>query len=196
MNTKRAGAIQGDPLCGLCTRECIEVDKVFDACISRIGDLQFTVTLPNTDGVFPYTFISVNSNGTTQLSNLTITPNSENRNTVSYDATIPVTIQFVDSTGRTFSAPSSVTIHRDVPLRIPADSLTSYQIRVSSVLAGRIGSFSSPNQVTFRCCIVLLTKVVGKVDILVPSYGYAEYPECGGADVCDALSSLVIFPNT
>ena len=56
-NTKAAGRIYGNPLCGLCERVCIEVKKVFDGCITRIGNIPYTVALSNfTPGtVQPYT---------------------------------------------------------------------------------------------------------------------------------------------
>ena len=31
-NTKAAGRITGNPMCGLCERVCIEAKKIFDGC--------------------------------------------------------------------------------------------------------------------------------------------------------------------
>ena len=71
------GPINGNPMSGLCDRVCIQVKKVFDACVKQetiTGQtLALTSTVP-TDVVTPFTYISARNTTTRgEISNLIIT---------------------------------------------------------------------------------------------------------------------------
>lgn len=198
MNTKRAGAICGNPLNGLCERVCIEVNKVFDGCISKYSDVSFTVTPSDfsAGATPPYTFNSARSSGPSVISNFVSTPVDNRRSRIEMDVTFPITVFFTDANGNSGTASSSITMHRDIILRLPEDSVVPYTVTAYTNLVSQIGSFTSDNTVTFRCCIIQIIKVIVPVDILVPSYGYAEYPECTDyeGEICQGLLNTPIFP--
>lgn len=194
----KAGPINGNPLCGLNERVCINVRKIFDGCITRYQDRRFSLTFSTElplQGVAPYTYVSTRSSGMSQISNLIITPLGNNRNRIQMNVTMPVTVTYTDSTGATFTAPSSVTIARDVILNLPEDSLSPYSIEVATNLVSMLGEFEG-NTANIRACVVQIIRVIVSVDILVPSYGYCEYPSCEeySDEICQGLLGLPIFP--
>jgi len=198
MNTKRAGAICGNPLNGLCERVCIEVNKVFDGCLARFADVTYDATLTDfTEGTIPpFTFVSANSSGDSTITDFVATPIDNRRSRVQMNVTFPVTVSYTDANGVAGTATTSITINRDIILRLPSDSIVPYSIKVVTNLASTIGTFTSDNTVSFRACVIQIIKVIVEVDILVPSYGYAEYPSCVEyeGEVCENLFNTPIFP--
>ena len=199
MNTKRAGAICGNPLNGLRERVCIEVNKVFDGCITRFTDLTYSATLTDftPDTTPPYTFVSARSSGDSTISSIVTTPIDSRRSRVEMTVTIPITVSYTDANGREGTATSSVTVNRDIVLKLPSDSISPYSVKAVSNLVSTTGTFTDDDTISFRACIVQIVKVVVPVDILVPSYGYAEYPSCVEyeGEVCEGLFNAPIFPT-
>lgn len=197
-NTIRAGRITGNPLNGLCERVCIEVPVVYDGCIARSASVAFQLVLTDiTPGmIYPYSFVSAVGYGDATFENLTVTPQDGNRARIRGDVVIPVVVTFTDATGRVGTGRSSVSVHKDVILRIPTRSLVPYKITVTANLASEIGNFINETTVNILCCIVTVIKVVVISDILVPTYGYSVYPDCtdGSEDLCTALLNLPVFP--
>jgi len=198
MNTKRAGAICDNPLNGLCERVCIEVNKVFDGCITRYTDNTYTAILTDfTPGtVAPFTFVTARSSGESTISNFVATPIDSRRSRVQMNVTFPITVEYTDANGVAGTATSSITIARDVVLKLPSDSIMPYSIKVITNLVSTTGNFTSETSVSFRGCVVQIIKVIVTVDLLVPSYGYAEYPNCVDyeGEVCEGLLNTPIFP--
>lgn len=200
-NTKAAGRITGSPLCGLCERVCIEAKKISDGCIGRFGNVTFTVTLSDFTGgmTTPYTFERAVSSGSTTLENLTVTAIRGNRSRVAFDSFIPIIVYYTDAAGVTGTAKGTVTFSRDVVLTVPSDSVVPYSIEATTAISSNIGAFSSDYaSVTIICCIIQIVRVVTTVEILVPSYGYCEYPACENYadEVCEGVFARPIFPST
>ena len=198
-NTKAAGRITGNPMCGLCERVCIEAQKIFDGCVGRFGNVTFTVALSDFTGgtTTPYTFERAVSSGSTTLNNLTVTTIRGNRSRVAFDSVIPITVYYTDAAGVSGTAQGAVTFSRDVVLTIPSDSVMPYSIEATTALSSNIGAFSSDNaSVTITCCIIQTVRVIMTVELLVPSYGYCEYPSCENYadEVCEGIFARPIFP--
>ncbi|MCH5164365.1 MAG: hypothetical protein J1F36_05045 [Clostridiales bacterium] len=197
---QKAGPISGNPLCGLCERICVNVRKVFDGCITRYQDRRFSLTFAadlSLQGDPPYTYVEARSSGPSQISNLIVTPISDDRNRIQMNVTTPVTVTYRDSNGDTFTADTSVTIARDIVLNLPEDSLSPYTIEVATSLASNIGEFVGNNTVVITACVVQIIRVIVNVDVLIPSYGYCTYPSCEefSDEVCQGLFNLPIFPS-
>lgn len=197
----KVGLINGNPLKGLCYRMCVETKQIFDGCRTEYPNLTLNLTIGELTGATtpPLTFVSVENSGPVSISNTVITPteatngNSEYR--IDYDYTLPLIIRFVDATGLPGTASSSVTLHNTVNLRIPPQSLTPYSVDVWAALSGRIGTFNGTQSVSVQCCVILITKIVMIVDILIPSYGYCNYPECGSdSTICPGFANVNRFP--
>ena len=194
---QKAGTICGNPICGLSERICINVRKIFDGCITRYSDRTFTLAFDGElEGTAPFTFVEARSSGPSVVTDLVVTPLGRNRNRVQMVVTTPVTVTYTDSTGATFTATSTVSIPRDVILNLPEDSLSAYLIDVATNLVATIGEFDD-GTLTITACVVQIIRVIVNVDILVPSYGYCEYPSCDeyADEVCRELFNLPIFPT-
>ncbi len=194
---QKAGTICGNPLCGLNERICINVRKINDGCITRYQDRVFSLTFSEPlEGTAPFTYVETRSSGPSIVSDLIITPIEGRRNRIQMNVTTPVTVTYTDSTGATYAANSSVEIARDVILNLPEDSLSNYSIEVSTSIASTIGTFIG-DTIEIRACVVQIIRVVVVVDVLIPSYGYCEYPPCEeySDEICQALFNLPIFPT-
>jgi hypothetical protein len=197
---KYAGKITCNPLYGLCERVCIDVKRIYDGCVFRDPSDTFTLTLTNFSPAGttpPYTFVQVRSNGEpVTLSNLTVTAGTDERMRVTYVANIPVTVAFTDSAGVSGTATSVISLNRDILLKVPSDPFVPYAIEAAANVLGNIGTFISDNVVRVTCCVVLVTRVVVRDEILVPSYGECEYPQCrefSDSGICPGLSEVPSF---
>lgn len=196
-NTKRAGRINGNPLCGLCERVCIETKKVFDGCSYRISDTNFFVTLTSFSTVAPsYTFIEARSSGFTAVNNLVISPEVDGKNRATFIASVPITVYYIDANGVNGTANGVINIPRSVNLRLPSDALSPYEIEVATGLYANLGQFTSPSTVSISVCARQIVKVTATVQLLVPSYGYCEYPECSDdGQSCLGALERPLFPE-
>lgn len=196
--------ITGNPLNGLCEKVCIEVNKVFDACIRKTQEegvqLNLTITSP-TNPTYPLTYISTKSLGTTgnitslQIDRLQDRPNFAR---VQASITIPVEVLFVDANNVEGKGTSQVVVTQDVIMYVPEPSVIPYTVNSVVSLVSTLGSFTGANTLTISACITMILKVVMTVDLLIPSYGYCNIPPCQdySQEVCAGFFELPLFPNT
>ena len=197
------GQINGNPLNGLCEKVCVQVKKVFDACMqqTQLNGVVLNITnLTPANPTYPLTFISAKSL-TSQgvISNLLIEPLPERQGSarVKADVTIPVSVAFVDANGVEGAATSSVTVTKDVILNIPSASIMPYSIEAIVSLVSTQGTTTGDNQFTIDACVSIILKVVMDVELLIPSYGYAAIPPCQEytQEVCAGFFELPMFPR-
>lgn len=199
MNTKSAGRIHGNPLIGMCERACIEVKKIFDGCLTRMSDAPFTLRAEGfTAGtVPPYAFVSAVSSGASRVNDLAVSPGSGTRSRLTFTVTTPVTLSYIDAAGAAGSASGSVILNRDLELTLPTDSVFPYSVEAATSLSGRMGAFGTDNTtVSFNACVIQIVRVAATVELLVPTYGYCEYPVCTDTEGrCPGVFSLPLFPS-
>ena len=110
---------------------------------------------------------------------------------------VPIDILFSDANGREYIGRGVVTVDRDVLLSIPDESIVPYTIEamVSAICVS--GTYVGNNIFELEICVKAILKVLAKVEILVPSYGYCEVPPCEefADSVCDEFFSLPLFPQ-
>ena len=200
---KCPGQITGNPLNGLCEKVCIEVKKVFDACMqqSQQNGVVLNITdLTPASPTYPLTFVSAKSTASKGvISNLLVEPLTERENAarVKADITIPVSVAYTDANGVEGVATSSVTVTKDVILNIPAASIMPYSVEAVVSLVSTQGTYTGENQFTIDCCVSIIMKIVMEVELLVPSYGYAQIPPCQEytQEVCAGFFELPMYPN-
>ena len=200
---KCPGQITGNPVNGLCEKVCIEVKKVFDACMqqSQLTGIVLNLTdLTPENPTYPLTFVSAKSAASKGvISNLLIEPLTERQNSarVKADITIPVTVAYTDANGVEGVATSSVTITKDVILNIPAASIMPYDVEAVVSLVSTLGTYTAENQFTIDCCISVILKIVMEVELLIPSYGYTPIPPCQEytQEVCAGFFELPMYPQ-
>lgn len=195
-----AGKIAGSPLCGLCERVCIRVKKITDGCVSRLTNVKEENVRLSLNGsvapIPPFTFVSAENIVKPAMQNLSVSTMENNRVRISYDAAFPVTVTFIDSLNRTFTATGTVVVPRDVVLKIPSDG-REYAVEIDGKLLSRLGSVDENLFTTFTCCIAIITAIAVSADLLVPSYGECVYPDCNNYDdgACRAVFNTPPFGN-
>lgn len=198
-NYKEVGRIEGSPLNGLCERVCIEVPKVYDGCITRVPNQAFIIDITDispANAVYLFKYISTNASGDSEITDLVITKLEGNKARIQYNVVIPLTVSFTDANGVLCTGQSSVTIPRDIVLNVPLKTLSPYSVSVTANLTSSSGVFTSPTTASILCCYVILTKIIVMVDLLVPTYGYCEYPSCESfpEEACEEWLNLPLFP--
>ena len=200
---KCPGAINGNPMNGLCEKVCVQVKKVFDACMQQVQLTDTVLTLENffpANPTYPLTFISARSTisqGT--ISNLLIEPLDERPHAarVRADVTIPVSVAYTDANGIEGVATSSVTITKDVILNIPSASIMPYEVEAVVSLVSTQGNYTGEGQFTIDSCVSIILKIVMEVELLLPSYGYAAIPPCQDytQEGCAGFFELPMYPE-
>lgn len=204
-NPSRPGPISGNFGNGICEKVLIEVNKVFDACISQTTEQGIVLNLTDltpADPALPLTYISAeNTPGeTATVSNVVVdrletAPNYAN---VSLDVTIPVTVTYRDANGVLGTGTTSITVSKSVVLFVPQPSATPVNITAQGLFSSRIGSYTAENTFTVTGCIQIIIKVMALVDILVPSYGYPVIPPCHEAEnggACPGFPDTPLYPT-
>ncbi len=196
------GVISGNPINGICEKACIQVDKVLDAAMRQIQESNVQVTLTNqtpASPVAPLTFVSAVTDGDTTISNLVVERLTDKPNfaRVSYDAIVPILVTYTDANGVTGTGTSSITIPNDIILFIPQPSIVPYRIEVFGATSSPIGTYVSGSTFSISACVTLITRVLVRSEICVPSYGYCTPPPAQefSQEVCSGVFELPIFPT-
>ena len=204
-NPFRPGPAGPNAMNGICERALIQTTKVFDACLSQITETGIVLELTDltpADPALPLTYISAeNTPGqTATVSNLVIdrietAPNYAN---ISLDVTVPVTVTYRDANNVLGQGTSTITVTKNVVMFVPQPSATPINVTAQGLFNSRIGTYTAENTFTVTGCLQIVIKVVGVVDILVPSYGYPVLPPCqegSTTDVCPGVFDTPIYPT-
>ena len=206
---------------GLNEKVCIQVQRVYDSCLQQEQLSNQKVTLisyglvpgagcgvtndqindgANTQPNMPITFESCRSTATEgTIRNLSVERLCDRPcfARVRGEVDVPIDILFTDSTCREYIGRGVVTVDKDVLLSIPDESIVPYTIEamVSAICVS--GTYIGNNVFELEICITCVLKVLAKVEILVPSYGFCEVPPCEefADSVCDEFFSLPLFPQ-
>ena len=198
----RPGPANGNMSNGLCEKILIQTTKVFDACISQSTESGIVLQLSDftpADPALPLSYISAQSSGDAEVSNVVIDrsetcPNFAN---VSATVTIPVTVTYRDANGVVGTATSSIVVQKNVILFVPQPAVAPITISASAVFSSEIGTFN-PIDGTFTVtgCIQIVLRVTAPVDVLVPSYGYPFIPPCQTAPAASCPGTNVpLYPS-
>lgn len=202
-NNRRPSCINPNQLNNICEKVLIETTRVFDACVHRVESEQFNLTLTDfspSNPTEPLTYVNTINDpnspiivSSTRIERSDIRPNFAS---VSATFTIPLIVNFVDANGVAGTARASVSVTRSAVLCVPQDSLTPITVRVQAFFSSTIGAFTGDTTATITACLQVILKVVGTVDLLVPTFGYPTLPVCqGGIDAdCTALFNEPIYP--
>lgn len=204
-NPNRPGPICGNPTAGLCEKVLIETDKVFDACLIQTTETGIVLTTTDNDPAnptLPLTFISAESdpNNPAVINDVVITRLNDRPNfaTVTGNVVIPVIVSYRDANGILGTATSTITFPINPILFVPQPSINPVRIEVSAQFRSQIGTFTGENTFTVTGCLQIIVKVLSKVILLIPSFGYPVIPPCqaGQASVCPGIFEQPIFPTS
>ncbi len=196
------GVMTGNPLNGLCEKACIQVDKVLDAALRQIQENNVQVTLCHLDPhnpATPLTFVSATTDGDTTISNLVVERLVDKPNfaRVSFDATVPMLVSYVDANGVPGTGKTSLVIPNDIVLFVPQPSLVPHRIEVFGAVSSPVGSYVSGSTFCLTTCITLIIRVVVMSELCVPSYGYCSPPPAQDytQEICSGTFDLPLFPT-
>ncbi len=180
----------------VCEKTCIEVKKVFDACIQQ-RSISTTMTV-DFGGQTPVSIVSVNSSGAGTVSGLSITPIPGTPGSrVTYTLTVPVTVVATDQAGGLITGTSSISFDEDIVLRVPQEGVIAPTVEGTAVLSGLQNTISGGNVVTTNACVTIITKVTAEVILVVPCYGYLVLPPAQEytQEACGNVFNAPVFPR-
>lgn len=199
------GLISGNPMTGLCERACIQVNKVFDACLKQISLENYGITVTDVTPAapaVPLTFVSaVSSSSEGVISNLVVTPLAEPNkcSRVQATVTIPVEVVYVDANNVEGKGTATVSTNLDVIMYVPENSVIPVTFKTAVNVVAPQGVFVSGTtyDFTITACVTVVLKVEAEVELLVPTYGYCYIPPCNEytQDVCSGVFDLPLFPT-
>lgn len=194
-NYIKIGRINGNALCGLCERVCVEAKLVTDGCKSVYQNEQTEVPLSNfSSSATPISFESLYANGVATISGLSITDASDGRSRIRYNATIPATVYLLDENGNTITARGELSFYQDVLLTVPSQSPFSFSVEVAIVARSRVGRLVSANLASVRLCAIIYTRIIQRREIVIPTYGDSVYPNCRGFEQnCSGVDEPPVF---
>lgn len=202
-NERIPGPIQGNALNGLCEKACLQVKKVFDACMRQTTEENVTVTLTDVtpeSPAFPLTFVSGKSTTSRGIiSNLYIDPIDDRPNVSRLRATIglPIELAFTDNNGVAGSGTAIISVPVDIVIGTPEPAIIPYEVVavVGAVIPD--GAYATDTTFNVTACITIVIKTETEVELLVPTYGYCYIPPCQefSQDVCTGFFELPLFPG-
>lgn len=195
--------ISGNPLNGLSEKVCVQVKKVFDACMKQSQEEGLVLTLTNltpSNPTYPLTFVSAKSIQTNAtITSLQVDPllDRQNLSRVQISYTIPVEVVYTDANGIQGKGTATVALSQDVILYVPAPSIIPYEIEAVVSIVSPDGVYSGLNTFTISACATTVLKVTMEVALLVPSYGYATIPSPQEytQEVCSGFFELPLYPG-
>ncbi len=185
------------------TKQCFQLKRVFDACLSQstVSDALVTLTdFEPANPTYPLTFVSgKSSTAFSKLKNVKVTTINEctGKSRVQATVKIPLTITYVDANGICGTAETFINVKEDVCLCLPASSIIPYDI---TALAGGVvitGEYVESDQMQITVCVNVILKVTMDVEVSIPTYGYCTIPTCKPFEEarCDGFFNLPLYPD-
>ena len=198
------GAITGNPINGLTEKVCVQVEKIFDACIKQSQMESYTLTLTDltpADPTYPLTFVSARSvTSEATVSGLVIERQADKHCArVQATVSIPLEVLYTDANGADGSATAVVSMPIDVLLYVPSPSIIPFTIRAVVSVVAPEGTYDPATQgFIVSLCSTVILKVAMPVEILVPSYGYCALPPAQeySQEVCAGFFELPLYPQS
>ena len=185
-------------------RVCVQVNKVYDACLQQetLEDVRVNLTHIRGSGFEPpLNIISCRSTSITGKLVGTIIERLEDRPNFARVRTkveIPIEVVFEDKKGREGSGRAVIVVPKDVIMFVPDESVIPFQLE-SVVNAICVSGMFVPGD-AFRfdldVCITIILKIIAKVELLIPAFGFCDIPPCEefAANICDEFFRLPLFP--
>ena len=179
---KCPGSVTGNPLNGLAEKVCIQVEKIFDACIQQRQIENYTLTLTDltpADPTYPLTFVSARS--------------------LSAEATVSGLSIERQADKQCARVQATVSIPVDVLLFVPAPSIIPFTVKAVVSVVAPDGTYDTETQgFVVSLCATVILKISMPVELLVPTYGYCVLPPAQeySQEVCSGFFELPLYPQS
>jgi len=201
----------GQDTLGVRERVCVQVKKVYDACLQQLVLEDEKVVICPTGGPFtkPLNFVrcrNVKSRGI--IKNLRVDRikgrdkkrdkdrDRDNLARVRADVEIPIVVEFVDANGVRGTGTATITVHKDVVLFVPDDAIIPFEIEATVGATCADGTFLNDFRFRLDLCITIILKVIAEVELLIPAFGFCFIPPCEefAEAICEEFFGLPLFP--
>lgn len=205
-NERCPGRINVEGLRKILEKVCIQVNKVYDACLQQetLNDVRITLKKVSGDPSefdLPLEFISCRSTSVkgrlvgTRIDRLEDRPNlARVRTTVE----IPIEVIFKDAKGRRGTGTAVIAVPKDIILFVPDVSVIPFQLESTVNAICAAGKFVPGECLRFEVdiCITIILKIIAKVELLIPAFGFCEIPPCEefAENICEEFFALPLFP--
>ena len=159
---KCPGTISGNPANGLNEKICIQVKRVFDACIRQERTDNTAITLYDfypENPAYPLTFTSARSTTTNGIvSNLGVDRLADRQNCARVQATvtIPIEVLYTDANGVEGIAKSQITVNEDVILFVPQPSIMPYAVEAVVSFVAPEGVYVNETTMNVSGCLTAI----------------------------------------
>ncbi|MBR6526101.1 MAG: hypothetical protein IKT57_09010 [Clostridia bacterium] len=208
---------------GIQEKVCIQVKRVYDSCLQQkqLTNVDVTITSyaqvvnngcscacnngnvetnpPTSAPVPPITFESCRSSTTdVDVNHLNVERLCDRPcfARVRGRVHIPIDILFTDSRCVEYIGKGVITVNEDVLLSVPDESIVPFRLEAMASAVCVSGTYIGDNVFRMTVCVTVILKVIAKVEMMVPSYGFCTIPPCEefAENVCDEFFSLPLFP--
>lgn len=184
-------------------RACIKTKRVFDTCIRQISEENSIIRINNTippEPVTPFIFVSAKSINSCHIENLSVVRLDERPRCarVQCDIHIPLEVTFIDAEGVECKGGSFITVHEDVVMHVPRQSIIPFGIESVTIVICPDGKYLGNYQFSVTECSTIILEVVAEVQLLVPCCGYCRMPPAQNfsRDACAEINELPLFPRS
>ena len=197
------GPITGSPMTGLRHRVCVCVERVLDSCLKQCNNENTILHLGNFNPhnpSSPLKFLDAMCTRTdATVRDLQICRIEERPSfaRIKCKINIPVQVNFNDANNVRSTAESEITVMEDVVLFVPSPSIFPFEVVANTSCNCPVGTYVGNNSFNVTACITIITKVVAKTDLLIPTYGFCPSPSCVEfeEEVCDRFFDLPLYPS-
>lgn len=184
-------------------RTCIKAKRVFDSCTSQIAEENAIIFINDTvppDPAAPLVFISAKSINNCSIENLSIVRLNERPRCarIQCDVNVPLEVTFIDAEGVECKGASLITVHEDVVMHIPRQSIIPFSVESVTSVVCPDGKYLGNYQFSVTECITIILEVVAEVQLLMPCYGYCSIPSAQNfnREACAEINELPLFPRS
>jgi hypothetical protein len=182
-------------------RVCVQVKKVYDACLQQdVLEDEKVVICPD-GGPFakPLRFIgcrNITAKGIIKDLKVDRIPDRPNFARVRANVGIKLQVEFVDADGVRGTGTAIVFIPKDVVLFVPDPSIIPFEIEATVGATCADGTFIRDFQFKLDICFTIILKVIAEVELLIPSFGFCFIPPCEEFPerICAEFFGLPLFP--
>lgn len=186
---------------GFRERVCVQVKKVYDACLQQLvlEDVKLTITPEGGPFARPLNFVSCrNTDARGILKNVRVDriPDRENFARVRAVVKIPIRVEFIDADGARGFGTGFITVPKDVVLFVPDESVIPFEIESTVGASCADGEFVGDFTFKLDICVTIILKVIAEVELLIPAFGFCVIPPCEefAAAICEEFFGLPLFP--
>lgn len=195
------GTVSSQDSCFVREKVCVQVKKVYDACLQQdlLEDKIVRIEPDDCSYAKPLKFIgcrNMSSRGIIKELKVTRLEDRPNFARVRAKVGIELFVEFVDAdcvkgTGRTI-----IFIEKDVILFVPDESIIPFEIEATVGATCADGKFLEDFKFELDICFTIILKVIAEVELLIPSFGFCRIPPCEefAENVCSEFFGLPLFP--